>query len=270
MTVQSPVVELYYPESDGQPMAETDLHRDWMFRIIDVLQYRYDGEPVYISGNLFLYYHDGDPQRSVSPDALVVKGIPAGMRRIYKVWEEGKVPDVVFETTSESTRRNDTVRKFELYARIGIREYFLYDPTADYLNPPLQGYRLGSNGYVRIEPDTERRLTCEELDLFLELRDGALVFRDRQTGRIQLTRAEAIAEDRDRQATARRTAEVARRAAEAAQRSADAARLNAEAELDRELAARIAAEAHGVQLAAEIAALRAQLAEKASEPNAGQ
>ena len=38
MTAHNVVAEIYYPESDGEPMAETDLHRNWMIRIIDILQ----------------------------------------------------------------------------------------------------------------------------------------------------------------------------------------------------------------------------------------
>jgi Uma2 family endonuclease len=207
MTVQNTIVEIKYPESDGQPMAETDLHRNWMNRIIDILQHRYESQQVYVSGNLLMYFVEGDPSKSVAPDALVVKGVDPRLRRTYKIWVEGKAPDVVFETTSESTRLNDIQKKFELYAQLGIREYFLYDPTADYLEPPLVGYRLGEAGYERIEPDMHGRLSSEELDLFIELDDGQLVFRDQATAEVQHTKAEA-------ELVKRRLAEEQRRAAE--------------------------------------------------------
>ncbi len=203
-------------------MAETDLHRDWMFRIIELLRQRYRGKQVYISGNLFLYYHDGNPHRCVSPDAIVVKGIDPRSRRIYKVWEEGKVPDVVFETTSDSTKNNDSETKFQLYAQLGIPEYFLFDPTSDYLDPPLRGYRLSKGGYLEILPDANGRLTCEQLDLWVELNpDNDLVFRDRPTGAVLLTNAEAAFEtavrtaaERDNVAAQLETAEVRRLTAE--------------------------------------------------------
>jgi hypothetical protein len=44
-----------YPEWDGQPMGETDLHRDWMVRILDILRYRYRGNRVYVASNLLVY-----------------------------------------------------------------------------------------------------------------------------------------------------------------------------------------------------------------------
>ena len=231
MIAQTVITELHYPESDGEPMAETDLHRDWMVRIIDLLKQRYAGQQVYVSGNLLMYYVEGDASKSVAPDALVVKGVDPGRRRIYKIWKEGKPPNVVIETTSDSTRLNDTEKKFDLYARLGIREYFLYDPTADYLHPPLQGHRLDDGGYEPIEPDAKGRLLSEALDLFLELDGSDLVFRDQSTGQVQYTKAEAEAANR---------------------------RL-AESERDQERQARVAAENSARQLAEELAKLRAQM-----------
>ena len=45
-----------YPTSDGEPMGETDLHRDMMVNLIEALRnyYRNDSQ-VYVSGNILLY-----------------------------------------------------------------------------------------------------------------------------------------------------------------------------------------------------------------------
>ena len=64
--------EIYYPDSDGKPMAESDLHREIMFDLIHRLQYHFAGQTVYVSGNLLLYYEQGNPYRSVAPDCFVV------------------------------------------------------------------------------------------------------------------------------------------------------------------------------------------------------
>ena len=76
---------------------------------------------------------------------------------------------MVIETTSKKTRRKDTVDKPELYARLGVQEYFLFDPTQDYLEPPLQGHWLVGDRYVRIEPDSGGGLESYELELGLRL-----------------------------------------------------------------------------------------------------
>lgn len=121
--------ELYYPESDGQPVAETDIHRNLMAELIGELEAFYQHDPtVYVSGNLLLYYEKGNTKKNVSPDVFVVKGIPKEERRVYKLWEEGKAPDVVFELSSRRTWGDDLQKKWRLYARLGVQEYYIFDP----------------------------------------------------------------------------------------------------------------------------------------------
>jgi Uma2 family endonuclease len=113
--------EIEYPESDGLPMGETDLHQFWMIRIADWLRWRYHGQRVYVSGNLLIYPIEGNNVRHVSPDCFVVLDCEPGFRCVYKVWEEGKAPDVVFEVTSNSTRRQDEDEKPARYAEMGVK-----------------------------------------------------------------------------------------------------------------------------------------------------
>ena len=61
-----------------------------------------------------MYYVEGDPRKSVSPDVLVSFGLGKKPRRTYLVWEEGKVPDFVMEFSSKNTYRNDLGHKMEL------------------------------------------------------------------------------------------------------------------------------------------------------------
>lgn len=212
------VTAVHYPESDGRPMGETDLHRKAMFRHIELLEYYYEGQRVYVSGNLLLYYEQGNPKKFVVPDAFVVKGINPGLRRVYKIWVEGKTPNAAIETTSRKTKHKDTVVKPIIYAQLRIREYFLFDPTQDYLDPPLQGHRLAGDKYERIEPDANGALISEELNLRLQVENGELSFYRLDTGERLLTAAErALREAESRQAAeadARAQAE-ARQAAEA-------------------------------------------------------
>ncbi|MBW3542080.1 MAG: Uma2 family endonuclease [Planctomycetes bacterium] len=231
-------------------MGETDLHRWWMFRLIHILEHRYRNQRVYVSGNLMVYYEEGQPRKSVAPDAFVVKDCDPGFRRVFKIWQEGRRPNAVFEVTSRSTKPEDLVFKPKTYAHIQVAEYFLYDPTAEYLRPPLQGHRLEGGDYCPIEPDATGALVSEELDLLLRLEGSELVLFDRTTGERQLTPQEA-AEQAARAASQRANAVEER--AQAAEERADAARERAaeaegraaEAERTREAerAAREAAEA---------------------------
>ena len=105
MSLLQRVEDTYYPESDGRPMGETDVHIEWTIRIRDILKYRYRDQRVYVASNLLVYYQQGEPYKFVVPDDFVVLECDAGPRRTFKTWEEEKSPDVVFEVTSRSTRR---------------------------------------------------------------------------------------------------------------------------------------------------------------------
>jgi len=118
-----------YPESDGKPMGETDQHRKEMIREMELLGRFFEGQQVYVSGDLLVYYEQGNPKKFVVPDVFVVLGLEPRDRRIYKLWVERKAPNVVIEVTSRKTKKKDTVGKPALYAKLGIREYFLFDPT---------------------------------------------------------------------------------------------------------------------------------------------
>ena len=105
---------------------------------------------------------------------FVVKDLLPKERRIYKLWLEHKVPDAAIEVTSRKTRKKDQTEKPELYARLGVKELFLYDPDADYLDPPLQGYRLAAGEYERIAPDAAGALQSLELGLRFKLDEAGL------------------------------------------------------------------------------------------------
>ncbi len=187
--------EIYYPESDGKPMGETDWHRKAMMALIEMLEARYrDRQDVYVSGNLFVYYEKGKPSSVFAPDAFVVFGVSKRERRTYKLWEEGgKAPDVVFEVSSESTSLEDEGSKKVICRRLGVSEYFLYDPEQAYLEPPLQGFRLTNGRYQLLTPDANG-LYSQQLDLYLRLEGQQLRLIDAATGEHLLTPQEAQAE----------------------------------------------------------------------------
>jgi Uma2 family endonuclease len=142
-TTTTAVQPIHYPESDGKPMAETEVHSDVLIYLREALKDYFRSEPqVYVAGNMMLYYEEGNPAACVAPDVFVVQGVGKGERRTYKVWEESQPPTVVFEITSRGSRLEDVGTKRAVYAMLGVREYFLYDPLGEYLRPPLQGYRL--------------------------------------------------------------------------------------------------------------------------------
>jgi Uma2 family endonuclease len=212
MSTVSAAIDIEYPESDGRPMGETDLHRNWMIRLIDILQNRYRDQQVYVSGDLLLYYEEGNRRRFVVPDVFVVKACPPGERRIYKLWEEPSAPHTVFEVTSRSSKREDTKKKPRIYADIGVCEYFVFDPTHDYLDPPLRGFRLDGGKHSPIQPDADGWLMCEQLGIRCRVEGDELVLVDTATGEKLLSRweAEQRAREAEQRAREQSEAEVAR------------------------------------------------------------
>jgi Uma2 family endonuclease len=211
-TTQKPI---HYPETDGKPMAETDGHIDVLIYLREALRDHFRDTPqVYVAGNMLLYYEEGNPAACVAPDVFVVQGVAKGERRTYRLWEEGQPPTVVFEITSRGTRLEDLGTKRALYTMLGVREYFLYDPLGEYLQPLLQGYRLQEGEYQRMSPGGEGELASQELGLELRMEEGRLRLVNPATGARWLTPAEAQAAWRA-EATARQAEAAARRAAEA-------------------------------------------------------
>jgi Uma2 family endonuclease len=203
-----------YPESDGKPMAETDLHIEAILRMRLIFRAYYVDRPdVYISGNLMMYYEDARPPKAVSPDILISFGVGKKARRTYKIWEEGKPPDFVVEFSSKGTVQNDLDIKMKLYARLGISEYFLCDVDRSYLPTPLMGFRLVGGEYVEISPDADGGISSETLGLDFHLLADSFGIYDPRAGNWLQTPEEAAnsraARDRERAARDRERAERA-------------------------------------------------------------
>jgi Uma2 family endonuclease len=182
------IFDVIYPDGDGLPMAESDATRDYLIYSVEALDSYFQNRPdVYVSGNLFVYYEQGNPKAVVAPDVLVVLGVEKKKRPSYKVWDEqNKIPDFVLEITSKSTASEDRGTKKGLYAYLGVKEYFQYDPTADYLKPPLQGFRLVEENYLPIpgrETNDDLSIVSEVLGLELWLdTNGKMRFYSPATG----------------------------------------------------------------------------------------
>ena len=217
-----------YPSSDGKPLAENDAQHTAILYGIGALRVHFAGRrDVYVSGDLLVYYEEGNPRVSVAPDVFVVFGVEDRMRMNYKVWEEGKGPDFVLEVASPGTWREDVGPKRRLYARLGVREYWLYDPMGEHLSPVLQGYRLVGGGYER-QPlleslDGRLGLHSEGLGLDLWEKGREMRFRDPVTGLDLLSHQEE--HDRAEREVVARRATAARAEREAAARKAAEARV---------------------------------------------
>ncbi len=198
-----------YPDSDDEPMAEDQLQADAIRAAYSALEehFRYAPDRPLLAGNLLLYYVEGDPTLSVAPHAMVVFGVSTHSRANYKLWDEGKAPDFILEVSSTLSRQRYRTWKADLYASLGVREYFLFDPgdledAKDGLDGDLLGYRLRGKHYVECGRSQSRGRELESETLGLLVRPvGKLVrFRDRQTGEELLHAGEFLAARRKAEA----------------------------------------------------------------------
>ncbi|MGH9838096.1 MAG: Uma2 family endonuclease [Blastocatellia bacterium] len=211
------VEEIDYPESDGEPMAETDPH---IQQIIDLRSSLRDffrnTKQVYVGSNLLLYYVEGDPGKCVAPDVFVVRGVGKQSRRTYKLWEEKRAPNVVIEVSSRKTKKEDLGWKKQLYAWLDVKEYFIFDPEYK-LKPPFRAFRLRGRDYVE-EAVTGGRARSDELKLELVNTGKDLRLFDPKTGRFLLTPEENADARREAEGRADNAeAEIQRLLAELAQ-----------------------------------------------------
>ena len=189
-------------------MAETDFHFAQMVAVRQMLDFLFADDPmVYVSSNLLMYYVRGNKRKHVSPDVFVVKGVEKKKRLYYLTWEEGKTPNVIFEITSTSTRKEDIDTKFVLYRDVlKVKEYFLFDPFGDYLKPDrLRGFRLRKGEYVPISL-VDGRMPSQVLGLHLERDADTLRLYDPETKAWLLTPDERAERESERADQAERKA----------------------------------------------------------------
>ncbi len=144
-----------FPESDGEPMAETNENQVQMIDLMFALRYLFQVQGrtnVTVAGNQLMYYNERSGLDHVSPDVYVALDVPPPGPSSWKTWLKGKFPDIVFEITSPSTVAEDLSDrprgKRRLYAELGAREYYIYDPN-EQIAPSFRGYerQVGDTGF---------------------------------------------------------------------------------------------------------------------------
>ena len=242
-------IDLKYP---SETPGKDDMHQPlYIAEILVILKnYFAQYENILVSGDTFIYYEQGNPRARFRPDSYVVFGVDVDEVYVddtYVMWRCGKAPDFAMEIGSKSTYRNDLGGKRELYARLGIGEYWRYDWTGgEYYGEPLVGEYLDteSGEYQRFDmttdPDGTVRGYSPTLGLELRWESGLIRFWNPETQAYLSTLGES--ED------ARIEAETARQEAEVALDRSETVRLTTEVALSQSEAARRAAESEVAEL----------------------
>ena len=214
---------------------EGDQHGDEVARAKETLRRVFRsrqgrGRGAYVGSDLPVYYPG---EAMFAPDILVVLDVTPGPRERWAVQAEGKGLDLVLEVVWSGSRRKDLQTNVARYARLGIREYFVFDQA----KLRLQGYRRSGpgGGYASLLP-RQGTLASEVLGLTLGLEgerlrfyhpDGSLVAdAEELQARMQATVDAALlsAEEKDREAAAQ-AREAEEQASLAAQRAKESEEL---------------------------------------------
>ena len=129
---------VFYPESDGKPMADNTKQFRTIVTIHSGIADLFAHDPdVFVAGDLLWYPVEGNNAVRAAPDVMVVFGRPPGDRGSYLQWREENIPpQVVFEVLSPGNTFAEMSRKLHFYERYGVEEYYLYDPD----NGELSGW----------------------------------------------------------------------------------------------------------------------------------
>jgi len=190
-----------------------------------------DGQPFLVLVNVGWFYQAKTPP--VVPDGLLSLGVtcPADLHvkqgHSYYQWLLGKQPDVILEFVSDGTGGEESYKK-NLYARLGVPRYAVFDPEHLLSEDTLRTYELLAGKYRRADagpwPDIGLGLRLWEgpfeghTDVWLRWCDA--------NGEIILT-----AEESARQAD-ERAAQLAERAAQLAEHARQVEERNRELEVE--------------------------------------
>ncbi len=240
----------FYPVGKPKPMP-TQEHWRALLLLYQILL-RFLPEEHLVGGEMVFMYDPLSLRKHYMPDLLVaLRAGPedprfGGTRLQYRMWDEGKAPDIIIEAASESTVEKDNEEKRERYAQLGVREYVQFDPAGNLLEPRLQVFRLPDappprRGTAYDEDARYDLITAEEdgsvsssvLPCAWLMAGNMLRLRERATGQLLPTPEEAALTARDALAQQRAVA-LAERDTLAQQRDAVAEeRDTAREELER-------------------------------------
>jgi Uma2 family endonuclease len=213
-----------------EPELESDFHRDQIDSLLRLMKWIWrDRGDLYCSGNTTVYY-DEDQRTNRNfrgPDIYVVLGADPRSRRSWMTWREGgRFPNVVIELLSPGTAKVDRTTKKTLYQDVWkLPNYFWFHPDTQ----EFKGFRLVNGLYQALVPNSAGQLWCEELQLFLGLRDGYL-WLFTPTGTVLMAEEE---EQRQRAELESKRAELASQRAKAESQRAEAESQRADSECDR-------------------------------------
>ena len=209
---QIDVCDDFSPFFEEESMPESIVHAELVWYLVAVLKWLLRDSLCAICEHFAFLPPLEQPGPSVAPDIAVIKGVALRPELTsWRVQTTGPAPHVVFEILSAETWKKDLEEKPDIYAHLGVHEYFAYDPTPSPLavtRERLFGWRRDplSGHMLALLPNEDGSLWSRELDSFLVPDKQMLRLSDRNR---QLRLTEAEAEAAARQAAERRAEALA-------------------------------------------------------------
>lgn len=236
-------------EGSDEPLAN-DYHNLEQIHCFSVLYDMFAGPRCYVS---FQRWLRRDPLPRLQPDILVALDRPNYNRNEYDSRLEGKPPDLLAEWLSPRSQASDLIAKPDAYAKMGVREYWVFNPAGQYPGPRIQGWTLrGEAPAQSLAVAEDGSIASQILPVKFRIAGDVLELLHRQTGE-PLTEVQAVKQQWHHEMELRAAAQEA---AAAAQEAAAAAEEAATAALRREAETRVRAEAEIRRLQAELERLR--------------
>ncbi len=158
-----PLYPVYTPTVPQSPVHD-ETYREFASELSVHLRDAFRDRPHKLASDVNLYYEDAHPPPGrapgrqpapIAPDLMLfLRTIEASPYRSYRTWEVG-APAWVLEILSYRTWKDDVGDKRALYARLGVKEYWFYDPEGVQLPDAagtLRGFRLRAGVYEAIAP----------------------------------------------------------------------------------------------------------------------
>ena len=186
--------DISYPSTVEDYMPEGIIHFLLSVNLAStLLAYFSNRKDVKIFGNLMIYYVEGNPKKFISPDIMICFGLENAPTQVYKLWEEKVVPGVIIEIASPTTWKEDLYRKYDLYERLGVKEYYIFDVERGFMPQPLFAFHLKNGVFETIKIEQNRVFSPA---LGLELVDTGETLRlfNPKTNEILMTTEEMAAE----------------------------------------------------------------------------
>jgi Uma2 family endonuclease len=122
------------PLMEGEELSHSVNHELIIKYLMLVLEWLFTGQSVGVVTDMGLKHVavEADSEIYRSPDIAVIAGLVADENNpsaTYEINALNQAPHVVFELGSETTWLTDVTKKPLIYAKMGISEYFTFDPN---------------------------------------------------------------------------------------------------------------------------------------------